>query len=517
MSRYRPILTVWRTKPLFIVAILWMLIIGGMLFLWSYDVGERPLVIVWNEDPLVYDPHRTSHPVSQSIFRHVCEPLFYKGFDGNIYGLLAEGTFEYSADGRTLVVPIRKGITFHDSTPLDAVAVQKSFERIQYYGVSPLANTLRAVRFEADTDNHAVIFRLPEANYEFVSLVLSSSYAVIVSPLTEDPTTFVDCTGPYQFVPEMYQVNQHLTLVRSFSYKWPPGYFDNREHAYIPQIQFRFEPQREERLTTLLEGQSCVLSLSQEHIDVVKQYPHFRLYDDYGGVTYLGFNFQKPRWQDLSTRQALVMAIDEYAVAQQGPFLIADTPLIPGAIGYTPSVGDHSYSFSPESSQTLLDQVGFDREATLTLVMPESNTYQQLGEVIQQQLQAIGLKNITIRSVPRSNILAERQDFDLLLFDYAWEDYTAFAAFLGPGPRNLLNYPHNNVATLTSQAASTSDAASRQDLISEAQKTILEEAIWHPLVIREITTAVNSRCVQGEFVSPDRELLWHDAKTLSGP
>lgn len=47
--------------------------------------------------------------------------------------------------------------------------------------------------------------------------------------------------------------------------------------------------------------------------------PRFRLYEAIGGVTYVGFNFQYPRWQDARVRQAVALALDKTALAEVGP------------------------------------------------------------------------------------------------------------------------------------------------------------------------------------------------------
>ncbi|NIV34445.1 MAG: hypothetical protein GWN58_34790, partial [Anaerolineae bacterium] len=60
---------------------------------------------------------------------------------------------------------------------------------------------------------------------------------------------------------------------------------------------------------------------------------------------------------------------------------------------------------------------------------PESNTYRELAAAVQQQLNAVGLSRVRVREVPRADILTQRQDFDLLLFDYAWGDYRALGIF----------------------------------------------------------------------------------------
>jgi ABC-type transport system substrate-binding protein len=109
--------------------------------------------------------------------------------------------------------------------------------------------------------------------------------------------------------------------------------------------------------------------------------------------------------------------------------------------------------------------------------------------------------------------LTQRQDFDLLLFDYAWGDYTALGIFLGPGPRNLLNYPGGDVAGLVRKARTTADPDKRQQFVLEAQRLVLEQALWQPLLVRRITFAVDGACVEGVRQSPEGQLLFHDADT----
>lgn len=183
----------------------------------------------------MYDPHNTSHPTAQSIFRHACEPLFYEDFTGELRGLLAEDPIEYASDGQSVTIRLRPDIRFHDGALLNAQAVKSSFEWLQRQGVSPLLNDLRSVHINAHTDQQTVTFHLPSPDYEFVRLVLTNSYAAIVSSLTQTSTApgFVACTGPYQFVPEQYQPNRSLTLARVKNYHTPPHYLPtNMLHTF---------------------------------------------------------------------------------------------------------------------------------------------------------------------------------------------------------------------------------------------------------------------------------------------
>jgi peptide/nickel transport system substrate-binding protein len=511
MKHHHPLI---RHRLRLLLTLAWLL----LTFMWTLyrveDLGGRPLVIIWSHDPETYDPHATSHPVAQSIFRHVCEPLFYEDPTGHTHGLLAEDKVVYDDDGRRLTVHLREDIIFHDGTPLDAQAVETSFERLQHLGISPLLNDLRGVTVKAQGDDQSVIFMLPEPDYDFVRRVLSNSYAAIVSPGTDNSATarFVACTGPYRFAPERYRPGQHLTLVRNPDYAWPPEYFDNQNAAQIPHLRFHFESDGDQRLDMLMHGEGCVLSLNQEQMKIVSPQTRYRLYEATGGITYLGYNFQRPRWQDVRVRRAIAMAIDKAALAERGPFEVARTPLAPNALGYDSRAAAFGYSYAPHRSHELLTQAGFDANIPVVLLLPVSDTYHELGDLVRNQLEAVGLK-VQIREATRTEILTERQNFDLLLFDYAWSDYTALGIFLGPGPRNLLGYPGGDVSALIEEAHTLNDPAQRQQRVLEAQQIVLEQAIEHPLLLRRITIAVDGTCVRGERQVPAGQILFHDGKT----
>lgn len=492
----------------------WVLIVLTWIAWRSDGTGGRPLVIIWGDDPGEYDPQRTSHPIAEAVFRHVCEPLFYEDSEGVLHGLLAEDNIEYETNGKQFTIHLRAEISFHNGTRLDAQTVQASFERLKLLGVSPLLNKLRDVTVIARPDGRSITFSLPEPDFEFPRLVLSNPYAAIVSIPIENSSSleWVNCTGPYRFAPELYQPDHSLTLVRNNAYHWPPEYFMNREAANIPQIRFVFEVDQSTRLSNLIEGMGCILSLSREDLSTVTALPNFRLYQAMGGVTYIGFNFQYARWQDIRSRQAIALAINPYSLLEPG-FRLAETPLTPNTIGFDPNIASFGHNYDLKRSQALLSEINFDFNAEVVLLIPESNTYRQIAAIVQEQLNAAGLRNVLVRELPRTEILTERQDFDLLLFDYAWGDYTAMEIFLGPGPRNVLGYGDNRIAELIKQARATAGIEQRQQLISEAQRIIIEEIVWKPLIIREITFAVNGVCIAGERQAVTGELLFHDAES----
>ena len=107
----------------------------------------------------------------------------------------------------------------------------------------------------------------------------------------------------------------------------------------------------------------------------------------------------------------------------------------------------------------------------------------------------------------------ESQDFDLLLFDYSWGDYGALRFLFGPGTRNLLGHADSRIANTITRARATADPAARQDLVLAAQREVLEDVLWRPLVVRRITVAVDGRCLAGERQAADGSLSFTAART----
>lgn len=511
--------------------IAWLAVTGLWLGAHFDGAGGRPLEVLWAEDPGVFDPHATSHPVAQDIFRHVCEPLFYEDPPGVLHGLLAQDEFDFAPDGRTLTVTLRSGIVFHDGTPLDGQAVAASFERLRRAGVSPLGEDLRDVAVEPAAER-AVVFHLPAPDFEFPRLVLANPYSAIVSPLAPDPGSagagspgsggdrppdaapgFVACTGPYRFAPELYRPDQAISLVRNPSYGWPRQGFDNRGAAHIPRLRFRFMDDHDARFKRLVDGEGCILSVEPQEAEMLGATGAFRVHDAFGGVSYLGFNFQRSEWQDVRNRRAVAHAVDKAALVAGGPFLAADSPLGPNAVGYSAAAGNRAAPHDPAASRRFLAETGLASGRELVLMVPESRTYARLAGLVVAHLAEVGLGRVRIETRPRAEILSTRQDFDLLLFDYAWGDYTALAIFLGPGPRNLLGYPGSDIADMVSRARGTRTTAERTRLVTAAQERVLDDVLWQPLLVRRLTVAVKGACVIGEVTSPEGELLFHDAVT----
>src|SRR5262245_41528298 len=80
------------------------------------------------EDPDVLDPTLARTFVGRIVFAGLCDKLFDLDEKLGIVPQLAT-SYEWSADNKSLVIRLRKGVTFHDGEKLDAAAVKYSIER----------------------------------------------------------------------------------------------------------------------------------------------------------------------------------------------------------------------------------------------------------------------------------------------------------------------------------------------------------------------------------------------------
>ena len=69
------------------------------------------------------------------------------------------------------------------------------------------------------------------------------------------------------------------------------------------------------------------------------------------------------------------------------------------------------------------------------------------------------------------------------------------------------------MVALVRKARATADIDRRQEHVLDAQRVVLEQAIWQPILVRRITFAVDGACVEGERQSPYGQILFHDAET----
>lgn len=489
--------------------------------------------------PTTLDPHRTSDIVAEDILRFVCQGLIGLGQEN----LLITG-WESSSDNMSMTFFLRQDVQFRDGVPFDAEAVLYSLGRLQEPEAesSPLYETFQGVHMEA-IDSYTIIFKFDQPRTDFLDAI-SNTYAAIISPLSDEATIGTDpiCTGAY-YVKE-WQPEEFILLTRNEKHNTALPSYENHGPAYIDEVKIHLIETHEERFQALLDGVLDANHINTKaELEIIKDRPDdFRLSTGHwlGGITYLGFNYARAPLTELKVRQALAHAIDKNglidAVLADEFAIPAVSLLSPRTFGYSESLADVEYKFDLTASQHLLAEAGFadndgdgilernGKPLQLHLLTTNDNIYLDMATLIQSQFGEIGV-DVDIQQATRTEIaeITPTGEFDLLLYDYNWPFPSALELFLSSeriGTTNRVAYSNPEVDKLLTEISMLEDNANNDDIreakIIEAQRLIILDVPWQPILARRVVSAVNTQIV-GEKVSESGAMLWHDARIIENP
>lgn len=490
-------------------------------------------------EPSGLDPHGPPGSGQNVILPYIFDTLVYRDVDNTYKPFLAE-SWEVAPDGRTITFKLRRGVTFHDRTPMDAQAVVFTFERFKEKGAkNPLAGGIMSITNIETVDSHTVRFHFDQPSAIFFGTI-SMPYAGIISPTAarEAGDTFAQKpvgTGPFKL--EEWQPGVSITLVRNPDYRWGPPVVQNQGPPHVEKAAFKFIPDAATQLAALQAGEVDVLFVNQpEHVLTLRQDKNVQLIEvTLNSLIYLGFNCQKAPFDDVRVRQALAHAVNKAEIIETalgGLGQEAFAPLASTLPGFDPELKDHELGYAPERAKALLSEAGFTQSADGIWVRGEEGQPQGLplrGELLtstrapneaiatmlQSQFKAIGvpveIQQLDARAVIQTSTKGK---YDLLLWRYDWNDADVLNIYLSSdriGSTNRVFYSNKTVDELLERAMRELDEEARQQLYVEAQKIILTEAPWQPLYSPLDVIAIHSR-VENALIGSMGRVLLNDAR-----
>src|SRR3954469_23595931 len=218
-------------------------------------------------------------------------------------------------DGKTYTFKIRDGVKFHDGSPLTAVDVAASWQRV----VSPPAGVTSArqafytmVDKVESPDPSTIVFRLKFATTAFLP-ALADPFAYIYkkAALDQDPHWYeknILGSGPFKFV--RYETGQSVTGERNPDYyhKGLP-YLDGFTAIYAPKLATRVDAIRADRAAMEFRSQppSARDQLVKELGDQITVQE-----SDWNCGNLLTYNHKRKPFDDVRVRRALSLAIDQW-------------------------------------------------------------------------------------------------------------------------------------------------------------------------------------------------------------
>jgi peptide/nickel transport system substrate-binding protein len=403
-------------------------------------------------------------------------------------------SWETSPDGRTWAFNLRRGVRFHDGTPLDADAVVFTFFR-QMDPANPnrqhdfplFADIFSFLKTVRKLGSHQVQFILSEPFFPFLA-TLTVECAAIVSPSAVKKTGAAFSrqpvgTGPFKL--SSWQSKKRLVLTANKEY-WRGR---PRVDEYIDII----EPQGEVLNSYFQQGTLDIL-----HTYSISKMVSYRKQDwvkisdtPYLSVTYVVVNAARTLLNRKSVRQALGYAWDPRALKLvfQDFVLPIHTLLPKGLIADQPQ--EPALGFSLAKAQALLKKEGMDRGIELEMLLQTNDGLPfQLFSMFARNLKQVGITLKLTRVNPQtyasriargeydlaySGWIADFPDPDSMLFPLLSEQLQK------QGFANIAGAKRRDLDELLRGARRERDAKKRQALYRDIDRIIIADGLVIPM------------------------------------
>ncbi len=399
---------------------------------------------------------------------------------------------------------LKRGVTFHDGTPLTAADVVATYRSLLDPDLaSPHRGLMEVVTRVEAVDTGTVDFYL---DHPFAPLLASLTLGIVPAGWRGDAPP--PGTGPFRLV--RWLRDQELDYVRFDDFAGPP--------VRLPRLRVRILPDATVRALELERGgvDLVINDLPPELLPRLRSRPNLRLLSSPStNHFYLGLNLHDPKLVDVRVRRAIACAIDRQPIIDH---LLAGqaTP----ATGLLPP--DHwAYrrptevvSFDPARARRLLAQARGATAPPLELEYESSTdeTARLIAQVIAEQLSRVGI-HLTLRSFEWGTFYGDIKAGRFQLYCLTWTGvvepdlyyYILDSHSFPPRGANRNHYHNPQVDTLLEQARRTLDVARRRLLYGEVQEIAARDLpyipLWYPRHF-----AVVSRRVEGFRLTPNIDL-----------
>jgi peptide/nickel transport system substrate-binding protein len=404
-----------------------------------------------------------------------------------------------SADGKAWTFHLRPGVTFHDSTPLNAAAVQFTFQRLFGLDQGAVADFQPIARVDAPSPL-TVVFHLKTPFPSFLASLVSIWGTGIVSPTAVkkhatkgDPWAskwlYEHDAGSGPYMVKQWAHNQHLLLTPY------PGYWRGWSGAHIGEVVQQWPASSSTQRLGLEHGDvDMAMGLSWQDQAAVAKEPGLTVQTNTGsGIREIYLNCTDGPLRSKLVRQALSYLFDYDGVikAVAHGWAVRMNSIAPtGLTNYIPA--SHPYSYDPTKAAALLAKAGYGHGFNLTVTYVQGDApAQQIAQIYQADAGAVGIK-VTIRAITGSqyfnleNKAGTAPDFLLnyWLNDYGDDQQIYWTQFYSgirpPANSNWMWYTNPAVDQLLVKAQNAPTAAAQHADYAQAVPLIYDDApgIW---------------------------------------
>ncbi len=464
--------------------------------------AQTTLRIGLAEDPDVLDPSLARTYVGRIVFASFCDKLFDIDENLNVVPQLAL-SHSTSADGKTVTIKLRPGVTFHDGEPFNAEAAKFSLDRH-----ANLTGSFRKPELAA-VDHVDVVDPLT------INVVLKTPYSPLIAQFTDRAGMMVSpkavkeagdkfglhpvCAGPYKFVE---RVQQDRIVFEKFKDYW------NRDNVRIDRVVFLPIVDSTVRLANLKSGAlELIERVLATDIKDVRADSKLKLATalelGYQGLDINvdnGAQAKNPLGQSAKVRQALNLAIDREALNQ----VVFNGEFKPGNQWVSPENPYYQQAYpvpkrDVAKAKALLKEAGVTAPFDVDFMVPKGAETQAVAEVMQAMAAEIGI-NLKIRVTEFATSLKQAEQGNYQAYLLAWSgrtdpDGNTYIFFKCNAPQDSMGYCNADVDKLLDEARVPSELGARKAIYEKLTKTIIEDApkiyLYHRRILIAHTTKLD--------------------------
>ncbi len=434
--------------------------------------------------------------------------------------------WEVSEDNLTFTFHLRDGVKWHDGKPFTARDVRFTFDRMMDPSVRAmhLRQAFEDLERVETPDERTVIFRyekpyvwalrklgeipiLPAHAFEGVEGAAFNSHPYQRAPIG---------TGPFRF--ESWEDHKAITFARNDDYWGRKAWVDKVVYRVLPEpnVAQQLLMRGELDIDTTLTSESYVqLAAEPKVVDTFHRVKFFE-----SMFAWIGWNHQRPIFQDARVRRALAMLFDREKLRIS---LFEGIPENANCVFYHLGPGcdpaDRQPAFDPDGAAKLLREAGWqdtdgdgvlDRDGVpfrFTLTIPSgSPTNEAMVLVFKQELYRAGIE-MELQKIEWS-VFSNRlrnHEFDACMLawigDVESDPYQVWHSSQAAGGSNYISYANDELDELALRIRGEFDYEKRQALFRRFNQIVVEEAPMLLIYHLPRRTMIHRR-LRGVYLSP---------------
>jgi peptide/nickel transport system substrate-binding protein len=401
----------------------------------------------------------------------------------NVEPSLAQ-SWDVAKDGLTYTFHLRKGVKFHDGSPMTASDVAFCINQVVYAKNTGWNWLLPDLKTMEVVDDHTVRAHLKNPHAPFLADMALFACSIYPKKLAGKALwSHPIGTGPFMF--QSWTTGSELVLARN------PSWWRNSSQPYIDTFHNLVVPDGNTRVLQVQSGElDIALYVSGASAKALQGNPSVVVHiDPYIESVFVTMNvaLSNPPLNNKLVRQALNYAVDKQTIVNKIMFGTArvNGQALPPMLGYDPSI--QPYAYDPAKAKALLAKAGHASGFTVTLLVDNSvPEYAQWATLMQENLAKIGvtLKIQLIAQATLGNITNGKPPFkydmrtNSMSADIVDPDELVGYALQGNAGTYAISTTYNNatVNNLVVQGARTFDRATRQKLYYQAERIHHDDA-----------------------------------------